>query len=81
MSIHIKTDIDIQKFLNQVHKCGSEVTYETPEGDHIALRSTLSQCMFYSIAADPERLRKGTLRIQKEEDRALLEEFLDFSRQ
>ena len=74
--MHLKTDIDIQNFLKQVHNCSSDIVYETPEGDHIALRSTLSQCIFCSIAADPDRLRKGTVRVRKEEDRALLEEFL-----
>lgn len=76
MLLHLKTDIDIQDFLNQVQKCNSEVLYETPEGDHISLRSTLSQCLFCSIATDPLQLKKGCLRIQKEEDKLILKEFL-----
>lgn len=44
--MHIRTDINVMDFLKQVQKCGSEVLFETPEGDSIALKSTLSQYIF-----------------------------------
>ena len=74
--MHIKNDINIVEFLRQVQKCDSEVLFETPEGDRIALKSTLSQYIFCTIALNPELLQKGCVRFEQEEDLAFLEEFL-----
>lgn len=74
--MHIKNDINFINFLRQVQKCDSEVLFETPEGDRIALKSTLSQYIFCTIASNPELLQRGTVRFEKKEDLALLEEFL-----
>lgn len=74
--MHIKNDINIVDFLRQVQKCDSEVLFETPEGDRIALKSTLSQYIFCTIASNPELLQTGCIRFKKESDLAILEEFL-----
>ena len=74
--MHIKNDINIVDFLRRVQKCDSEVLFETSEGDRIALKSTLSQYIFCTIASNPELLRKGTVRFEEKEDLSLLEEFL-----
>lgn len=74
--MHIKTNIDIVSFLKQIQKCGSEVLFETPEGDRLALKSTLSQYIFCTIASNPELLMHGTIRVGQEEDRKLLNDFL-----
>ena len=74
--MHIKTNIDIMSFLKKVQECSAEVLFETPEGDCIALKSTLSQYIFCSIASNPALLQSGTLRFRCEEDRRLLEDFL-----
>ena len=74
--MHIKNDINVVDFLRQVKKCGSEVLFETPEGDRIALKSTLSQYIFCTIASNPELLKNGTVRFEQEEDLMLLESFL-----
>ena len=45
--MHLKANINIVEFLEQVKKCDGEVLYETPEGDRIALKSTLSQYIVF----------------------------------
>ena len=74
--MHIKTNIDIVHFLKQVQKCNAEVLFETPEGDRIALRSTLSQYIFCAIASNAELLKIGSVRFEQEEDKTFLQDFL-----
>ena len=74
--MHIKTNTNIVNFLKQVQKCSAEVLFETPEGDCIALKSTLSQYIFCTIASNPELLQSGTVRFEKEADQKLLIDFL-----
>lgn len=74
--MHIKTNINIVNFLKQVQKCSDEVLFETSEGDRIALKSTLSQYIFCTIASNPELLQSGTIRFEKETDQKLLIDFL-----
>lgn len=64
--MHIKTYINIVNFLEQTQKCSVEVLFETPEGDRIALKSTLSQYIFCTIASNPELLQSGTVRFEQE---------------
>lgn len=75
--MHIKTNINVVNFLKQVQKCGGEVLFETPEGDCIALKSTLSQYIFCTIASNPELLQSGSIRFAQETDKKNLEDFLD----
>lgn len=74
--MHIKTNINIVNFLEQVQKCGAEVLFETPEGDRIALKSTLSQYIFCTIVSNPELLQSGTVRFEQETDKEFLKDFL-----
>lgn len=74
--MHIKANANIVNFLKQVQKCSSEVLFETSEGDRIALKSTLSQYIFCTIASNPELLQSGTVRFEEKEDRLLLADFL-----
>ena len=74
--MHIKTNANIVNFLKQVQKCSAEVLFETPEGDRIALKSTLSQYIFFTIASNSELLQNGTIRFEQDEDIKLLENFL-----
>ena len=50
----IKKDIDMLEFLKALKKCSGNVFFETSEGDCLALKSTLSQYIFCSIANEPE---------------------------
>ena len=74
--MHIKTNTNIVNLLKQVQACTAEVFFETPEGDRIALKSTLSQYIFCTIASNPELLQSGTVRFEKEVDQKLLIDFL-----
>ncbi len=74
--MHINPNINILNFLKQVQKCSAEVLFETPEGDRIALKSTLSQYIFFTIASNSELLQNGTIRFEQDEDIKLLENFL-----
>ncbi len=74
--MHINPNINILNFLKQVQKCSAEVLFETSEGDRIALKSTLSQYIFFTIASNSELLQNGTIRFEQDEDIKLLENFL-----
>ena len=74
--MHINPNINISNFLKQVQKCSAEVLFETSEGDRIALKSTLSQYIFFTIASNPELLQSGTIRFEQDEDIKLLKNFL-----
>ncbi|MCM1027568.1 MAG: polya polymerase [Roseburia sp.] len=74
--MHIKSNASIVNFLKQVQKCRGDVLFETSEGDRIALKSTLSQYIFCTVALNPELLQSGAIRFEQEDDRLLLAEFL-----
>ena len=74
--MHIKNNINIVNFLKQVQKCKADVLFVTPEGDHIALKSTLSQYIFCTIASNAELLRSGIICFKEKEDKKLLEDYL-----
>ncbi len=46
----LKNGIDVQDFLNSVKKCVSDVYLNTAEGDHMNLKSALSQIVFVAAA-------------------------------
>lgn len=73
--MHINPNINILNFLKQVQKCNGEVLFETSEGDRIALKSTLSQYIFFTIVSNPELLQSGTIRFEQDEDIKLLKTF------
>ncbi len=74
--MRIKPNANIVNFLRQVQKCSGEVLFETPEGDCIALKSTLSQYIFCAIASNSSLLQNGTIRFLQEADREILEDYL-----
>lgn len=74
--MRIRTDINVMDFLRQVQKCRSEVLFETPEGDSIALKSTLSQYIFCNIAQNVPMLESGSIRFSRKADEEILKEYL-----
>lgn len=60
------------EFLKALKKCSGNVFFETSEGDCLALKSTLSQYIFCSIANEPELFLSGSLRFDDEADISLL---------
>ena len=75
--MHIKPNANIEEFLKQIRKCRCDVMFETPEGDRLALKSTLSQYIFCTIASNPQLLKSGALRFEQKEDQELMKDFLD----
>ncbi len=72
----LKTDLNVVAFMNAVRKCSSRVCFDTAEGDHLDLRSTLSQFVFVSAAAG--RLPELDAQIScSEEDLPLLLPYLE----
>ena len=74
--MRIRTDINVMDFLRQVQKCRSEVLFETPEGDSIALKATLSQYIFCNIAQNAPLLESGSIRFSRKADEEILKEYL-----
>ena len=74
--MRIRTDINVMDFLRQVQKCHSEVLFETSEGDSIALRSTLSQYIFCTIARNIPLLESGSIRFSDRADEEILKDYL-----
>lgn len=74
--MHLKPNIDIMNFLNDVKKCRSSIYFETPDGDSLVLNSVLSQYIFCSIVTQPNLLDFGTIRFSNNEDQELLQQYL-----
>lgn len=74
--MHLRTDIAITAFLDDVKKCTGTVYYETSEGDILNLSSSLSQFVFCTIAAHPHYWKTGTVRCENREDYIFLENYL-----
>lgn len=64
--------IDLKQFLEDVRKCKHEVYFESTEGDRLALRSSLSQFILFSICNKPELLKGAVIRGCGEHDKELL---------
>ncbi len=75
--MHIKQDVDILKFLIEIKRCRSEVFFETPDGDRLALKSALSQYIFCIAVNDPELLSEGTLWFEDDSDKIILQPYLE----
>lgn len=77
VNMKIKNSIDITAFLENVKKCEGNVYFKTIEGDQLNLKSLLSQYIFVSIIDNAELMDNGVVDCSKEEDVAMLEEFLE----
>ena len=51
-----KNTINLKTFLEDVTKCEQEVLFESTEGDKLALKSSLSRFILYSVCNQPELL-------------------------
>ena len=67
----LRADIRLSDFLNAVLNCRGAVCYETPEGDHLDLKSELSQFVFIVAAAHGIAGLTGRI-LCEESDRPLL---------
>lgn len=73
----IRKNIHVTDFLDTVSKCEGNVYFKTTEGDQLNLKSLLSQYIFVSIIDNAELTDNGVVDCSKEEDAALLKEFLE----
>ncbi len=74
--MHLKENCCLENFLIRVKECQSKVTFETPEGDVLAIKSTLSQYIFVSLQFQPALLNSGIIRCEDIKDYELLKDFL-----
>ena len=63
----LKSDISISGFLEAVKLCRDEVSFDTEAGDHLNLKSALSEFVFIvAIGSDPEKF-PGTITCSDED--------------
>lgn len=69
---------NLPAFLRAADCCAGEVTFQTPEGDVLNLKSQLSKYVFLAAAASPEMrlLAEGEVFCGNPADEALLAEFV-----
>lgn len=75
--MHLRKDIDITKFMEDIKKCTGSVHYKTLEGDILDLSSTLSQFIFCTIAIQPQHWNTGIVCCDKKEDYSILGKYLE----
>ena len=68
----LKSSVDLIAFLKDVKRCRGEVTFHTPEGDHLNLKSMLSLYIFSAAAGNTAILEKGDVACADPEDEKLL---------
>ena len=63
-------------FIEAVQSCESDVYFNSCEGDHLNLKSVLSQFLFAAVCSDHEFLEQGSVECKKSEDYGRLRDFL-----
>lgn len=74
--MHLKENCNLEEFLNKVKECHSKVTFETSEGDILAMQSTLCRLIFVSLQHQPILLYGGEIHCEDESDYEILKDFL-----
>ena len=72
----LKENIDIIAFLKRVNECRKDVYYDSPEGDHLDLKSALSQYVLSASSHDRYLLQNGAVVCDDLHDYECLREFL-----
>lgn len=73
--MQLKPDLYLPDFFRAVHTCQGNVSFRTPEGDCLNLKSTLSQFVFAAALAGQINELNGTLHCSAE-DELILKPFL-----
>ena len=71
----LKPNISIPSFLQAVQDCQGEVCLVTKEGDHLNLKSVLSQFVFAAVIAGKLQNFEGFITVQNTQDEILLRDF------
>ncbi|CUX25148.1 hypothetical protein [Clostridium sp. C105KSO13] len=74
--MQLKEHCNLEDFLKKTKECNSKVTFETSEGDILAMQSTLCQFIFVSLRHQPALLYGGKIQCEDENDYEVLKEFL-----
>lgn len=77
--MRLRPDVDLANFLIAVGKCTGEVTFTTPEGDFLNLKSILSRYVFVAAILHPELLTDGSVICRNPSDIELLRDFVVLS--
>lgn len=72
----INTHADYSDFIKQVEKCSGDVFFDSNEGDHLNLKSKLSQFLLMSVILGNTDMPGGEIRCEKDADYALLRNYL-----
>lgn len=72
----LKKHVDVIAFMEAVQRCRHDVYFDTPDGDHLNLKSTLSQFVFASAVAAKLPNLDAVIRFEAV-DRAILLPFLE----
>ena len=72
----LRENIDIIAFLKSVNNCRKDVYYDSPEGDHLDLKSALSQYVLSASSGDRSLLQNGFVVCDDKSDYEHLREFL-----
>lgn len=75
MQYALKPKISIADFSRAVNRCVGEVTYETPDGDILNLKSELSKYIFLALSMDTSHAKTGKISCSTE-DATLLTEYI-----
>lgn len=75
----LKKEVDIQNFLETILTCKGEVFYHTRDGDHLNLKSQLSQFVFAIIYSKGHDMLTGEIMITDQADMHLLSDYLDLT--
>lgn len=67
---------DLAAFLRAVNGCTGDVFFSTEQGDHLNLKSMLSQYVFSVASGDQTLLLRGEVSCTDKRDRGLLQPFL-----
>lgn len=71
----IKENCNLEELLSKIKECKGKVTFETPEGDLLAMKSALCQYIFLSLKNQPELLFGGIIKCELPADYKLLSAF------
>lgn len=71
----LKSNINVPDFLQAVQVCTGEVFFITPEGDHLNLKSALSQFIFTAVIAGQLQKLDGCITAQDPQDEILLSQY------
>ena len=72
----LRKNVDILSFIESVRRCRHPVWFDTDEGDHLNLRSALSQFVFASAASARLPELSATVSVHKD-DLPLLAAYLE----